>query len=177
MKFLSIIFSVLSLSQLCSQTYEYPPYYPHVLKMQDKFFKIVHQKYGLASFGVGGNLQGNVKALALDFRYCGPSILSKEELRRLLVELTESYLQEINSNSELIPYLDVYPFTPENISIEIDLYTIEDKRFIYPNYTIAISDYGKIKFFSDDEQTPIGSHRIEEKETYEEALKKINDGS
>ncbi|CDR34241.1 hypothetical protein [Criblamydia sequanensis] len=132
--------------------------------------KILHT-YGLKCIGSGGSLMYNVKKLSMEFQHKG--ILNKNELRKLLIELTDLFLEEINNNEEIRPYLENYPFTPKNIDITIYIRDSQNQRVFYPNLCVASSLYGKLLFHTNDEANPIAPFYTTEEETYEEALEKL----
>lgn len=175
MKFFFLILT-LSINLIWLQSNETSTHLSLIKESEHKFIEQIREKYGLKYLGSGGGLEPKVCALVIDLEYCNQHILSKNELRKLLVDLTELYLQEINRNSELLPYLEVYPFTPNDVWIGVSLYSAKRKMNLFPDYTAASSCYGRLRFLSNDEFTPIGTHKVVEEETYEEAIRKINEG-
>ena len=75
------------------------------------------KRYNMRVIGIGGGLAGGVNRLGLSFQIRGP--LSKEQLRAIIVDCVEEYLLPINTNERLRPSLKIYPFTADQIEIEI----------------------------------------------------------
>ena len=67
--------------------------------------------------GYGGALIYDVKELALHFDAC--ECLNLEEARKLYIEMTETYLDYINEDEAIKPYLHNYPFTIQNLDLTI----------------------------------------------------------
>ena len=74
-------------------------------------------RYNMRVIGIGGGLAGGVNRLGLSFQIRGP--LSKEQLRAIIVDCVEEFLLPINTNERLRPSLKIYPFTADQIEIEI----------------------------------------------------------
>lgn len=95
--------------------------------------------------------------------------------RNLIVFLTEKLLQEINSNPEVIPDLDVYPFISDLIRISIHF---EDENRVDLGQGVAIVYFskGKIeyegyKIYEYAGRFPaVGKHFTIHEESYAEAL-------
>lgn len=81
--------------------------------------KIASEKH-LRLIGMGGQLSQEVKMLGLSFQ--GFQELTLLEARSLIVFSIKTFLDEINSDENLRPYLKAYPFTAKNIEIGIWLY-------------------------------------------------------
>jgi hypothetical protein len=73
----------------------------------------------LCSIGSGAEMMYEIKLLGLSFNYYDEIDIAKG--RELLVFAASEYLDAINSNVELRPYLDHWPFTPNDIEIDIGI--------------------------------------------------------
>jgi hypothetical protein len=115
----------------------------------------------------GWGLRGrkNIRCMHCGFAYHNE--ITVEEARKLLLETGNLYLKTINENEKIRPFLENYPFGPENIEIRI---------FINPEKTMQKSDKlrvitivdGKLSYMIRDQYLTT----IYE-ETYEEALDKL----
>lgn len=102
-------------------------------------------------------------------------IISLQEARNLLVFVAEGLLKEINSNQEVRPELDVYPFVSDLIDITI---RFKDENQIDLGQGVAVVYFwkGEIEYegYRIDEYTgrypASGKHFTIHKETYAEAL-------
>lgn len=72
---------------------------------------------GLIPCGFGGGAIEQIEFLALSFYFRQP--LSIGEGRDLVVIAVHELLDAVNSNTEIRPYLDSYPFSAKNIEIVI----------------------------------------------------------
>ncbi|WP_154017656.1 hypothetical protein [Criblamydia sequanensis] len=170
-KIVTAFFFILTIPKLMSQLPLEKNYIYVVARIEKNFEDKILKKYHLRCIGSGGYLMYNVKSLELAFQHKG--VLNKNDLRKLLIELTSQYLEDINSNEEIRPYLENYPFTPKNVDITIYLIDLHKQEIFYPNICIAESSYGTIRFKTVDEANPIAPFYTTEKETYEEALEKL----
>lgn len=94
---------------------------PNYIKLSNKISKNfiieMETKYNIKYAGGGGAFATNVKEIALTFMVLDPLTLSQG--RRLYIELVEELLKRYNSNEEIIPYLNNYPFTYMNTEIDL----------------------------------------------------------
>ena len=128
--------------------------------------KELEKKYNLVPVGTGGSMMDNIKMMAISFRYFGE--IDIDTSRELIVKAIEHYLKNINTNAEVKPYLNNYPFTPGNIEIMLFLTRPNYKDFP-PGQLESITAWeGKIKYKANDSTNKkfISLH----KETYEEAV-------
>lgn len=72
---------------------------------------------GLEPMGSGGRMLQKIKMLELAFIYKQP--LDIEDGRKLLVETVETFVDIINNDKRIHPYLNNYPFEPKNVEIRI----------------------------------------------------------
>jgi hypothetical protein len=109
--------------------------------------------------------------------------ISIKEARSILVALTEAFIENVNSNTEIRPRLDVYPITYKEMSIS--LYFVDENNV---DLGSGVSDvyfnnnevrYGKYDISDyDGRSNTVGKHSTICTETYEEALDIArNDGS
>ncbi|MBS0585361.1 MAG: hypothetical protein JSR76_03550 [Verrucomicrobia bacterium] len=73
----------------------------------------------LCSIGSGAEMMYEIKLLGLSFNYYDEIEIAKG--RELLVFAASEYLDAINNNVELRPYLDHWPFTANDIEIDIGI--------------------------------------------------------
>jgi hypothetical protein len=108
-----------------------PP--PHV-KAGDafilKFVNEAKQSYDLYLFGSGGAFLDDIKAF--HFYFISFEKMEIDEARKLAVDLTENLLYQINSDSELQPYLHQTPFGYKDILISITFRDYEQSNYVNP---------------------------------------------
>ena len=89
-----------------------------------------------------------------------------EEARILLITLTKELLDRINSDQQIRPYLDHYPFTEKGISLGLSFYDDQGKR--------VDNGYVAHLFVAKDGNICYDTYNHEEdlyEEPYEEALR------
>ncbi len=86
-------------------------------KITIKTAQKLRDEKGLYLIGTGGQMMGDIQMMYMGFQYFQP--LDVEIGRDLLVCSIQSYLNEINNNEKVRPYLHEYPFTAKNIEIDI----------------------------------------------------------
>jgi hypothetical protein len=101
--------------------------------------------------------------------------ISLEHARETAISLTESLLQEINSNPDIRNYLEIYPFTADRIDVTV---RFKDEKKIELGTGVSVVYYwnGKLEYerYEIHEYTghypAKGEHFTIHKETYAEAL-------
>ncbi len=129
------------------------------------------KKFQMVPIGEGGALCDCVKELFLAFNIQGP--LSKDELRNILVDSVEEFIVAVNSNEEIRPYLKVYPFTSQEI--KIDLYVIDKhgEEIYDPDISVASARKGKLSYKTTDRNDSFKT-KSTVIESYEDALSIVN---
>jgi len=92
--------------------------------------------------------------------------------RRLLVDSVEEYLSAINASEEVRPYLHEYPFTAQNVEIDIYFYGPDRHKVPAGEIMIAAAKRGKLTYYIDVPEKYDLKAIYEE--TYEDALKAVN---
>lgn len=78
---------------------------------------LLEDQFGLHFATKGGFMPGDVRLLFLGLTT--DQLLDIAHARSLLLQAAEIYLDQINSDEKLQPYLHDYPFTVNNIKLEI----------------------------------------------------------
>lgn len=132
-----------------------------------KIINTLSERYHMDVIGVTSGLADNVNTLGARFQIQGP--LPKDKLRQLIVGCVEEYLNEINSDEKIRPFLKNYPFTSQEISVAI---LVVNKRLdLYHPEISAVANSGKIIWFGTVDQENASGYKLIEEETYDEALK------
>ena len=156
----------------CSNIPDYiPPRYVvvanEVLKeMEDK----LSQQYHMRVISNTAGLMENVNLLGLGFQIRGP--LTQEQLRVILVGCVEAFLSAVNSNEEIRPHLNTYPFTAGGIDIGIFVIDSNGRGLSVPNIAIAQASRGTLDYITIDRTN---GHKNRVSETYEEAVQIVHD--
>lgn len=108
-------------------------YYRDMDKLILEYFKEIRSLTGLIPEGLGGRFGDKIGLLTCTFRsseQCG-----LERARELTLYSMNHFFEKINSHEALRPFLDEYPFSPENFEVMINFYT--DKDGYYPEDCIS----------------------------------------
>ncbi len=162
---LNFLFFMISCKSFSKYGYQNEPKYIHladgIINKTANEFKT--QKH-LYLIGHGGSLMYDVKKLSISF-------VSNEDIdinkgRELIIYCIQTFLSNINSDEQIRPYLNTFPFQAKDIDISISFR--ESDTEIKHSIDFISMHYGKIFYdISDKEETLKTIH----KETYEEALK------
>ena len=133
----------------------------------------IQEKTGMFPSGDGARMMDEIKMLALSFRYYQE--VSIEQGRELLVTSVEEFLSIINADDKIRPYLNNYPFEPQNIEIAIIFYNPNGSDIKLGELSVLSIIEGTLEYDVNDPKTTF--LKTIYKESYEEALQKINDNS
>jgi hypothetical protein len=131
--------------------------------IQNSFIKI-NKKTGLIPLGTGAQMMNEIKMLGLYFN--SKNQISIDEARELLVYAAAEFLNEINLNEEVRPYLSQYPFEIKNV--EICIYTPPIRK--HGDLAVVSAAKGFLVYKNHD----FSSLEVVFKETYEEGVQKLN---
>ncbi len=140
----------------------------------------------LSSYGINGKLPDNykVKNGTADFKISyvlnkdKEDVISIDEARAQIICLVESFINELNSNLEIRPYLDFFPCTDDMVTISL---YFEDQNRVDLGNGICYVYYSKGKIEYEryeiekytDCYTTLGKHFIVSKESYSTALETV----
>lgn len=134
---------------------------------------IIEDKYDLYAIGEGtGKVdeQAN-KKLLLAFQT--KELYSKEKLRELLIKSAQDFVQVINANEKIQPFLLNTPYKIKDVEIKIFNTCKDGKEPLDPEISVAIIRRGIINYSTTDPEDTY-KYKQEIKETYEEALAIVN---
>jgi hypothetical protein len=119
--------------------------------------------------GIGSGMMDQIRMLALSFNYFKEVDIAKA--RELLMTVGVLFLKTINGNEKIRPFLQNYPFKPENIQIRIFLHKPNGLKPEPDKLTVASLISGKLKYKITSSET---EHLITVyEETYPEAAAKL----
>jgi|GEM_PF-2624313 hypothetical protein len=140
-------------------------------EIQAKLAKKLTQKYEMSVSGDSVAMPGGiVNNLGLCFHVY--RVLKKEEIRKILVGCVEYFVNEINSNEKIRPYLEKYPFGPKNITIGLIMYTSEEGDVYDPDIEAAFAAGGVIWYGTKGKDQEFG-YKNEYRESFEDAAKLV----
>jgi hypothetical protein len=139
--------------------------YSFVAKTGNKLEK----KYGMSPCGIGGGAkEDGIWLMALSFdRYGDP--LTEAEARKLIINCVDDFLEAVNNDEQLKPFLKEYPFTAKNLDLTIYNYDKGQVLNYFPYIAIVTNSEGKVGFFTENASTKYGYY-TKKYETYDEAI-------
>ena len=148
--------------------YESPRYVQLAHKITNKTAKTLEKEKGVILVGRGGQMMNDIQMMAMSFDLYHE--MSLEEARELIIFSVEKYLQDINENKEIKPFLHDDPFTAKNVEIRIWIWnsnksTLSSKGICYLSVL-----KGKVSYYSNESDPDTPMHR----ETYDEAIDIVN---
>ena len=99
--------------------------------------------------------------------------LTKNEGRKMLLEIAQVLLNELNLNSQLEPYLKPYPFNIDNIRLVLIAYYPDRTKVYHPDILTFSLSRGTIYYVTDIPELKY-QHHTEESESFEEAEKIVH---
>jgi hypothetical protein len=142
-------------------------------QVQKKAAMNIKKETGLIPFGSGGQMMDQIKMLHLAFICHQP--INIEKGRELALKASEELLLQINSEEKIRPFLNNFPFEPQNIIIELYIQKADGHSFGGEILSVVFVNEGIIKYKIDDPNSNQLLTIFEEK--YEEALQKLNDAN
>jgi hypothetical protein len=150
-----------------------PPSVAMTGKIQKQVAPMLAKKYNMQLCGAGGGMpDGIVNMLALSYDL--KRSLTIEQARPILIDCLNTYVNAVNADTELRPYLKNYPFTPKNIEIHIFFQTLDGGQVCDPFLCVASSVRGKLIYNTEEKGQKFG-YKTEVIETYEDAVKILNE--
>jgi hypothetical protein len=141
-------------------------------RITGKVARTLEKKYNMHAIGIGEGMKGSVNWMKLAFEISQP--LSKKEATKIVVDCLEEYLNAINEDEQIRPYLKIYPFTTLNAEIEIySRNSSTGELFLDPFIGIVHARRGKINYIT-KEKGKI-EYKTDYEEDYEEALKSLKE--
>jgi hypothetical protein len=127
------------------------------------------KKYHMRTTGIVVGMPGGiVKELGIKFQIEGP--LSKQALRELLIFSTQDFVDYLNANQKIQPFLEKQPFGIKNVEITLFLIDSSGMNIDHPHIGIAGICRGVLYYLTlKDSDMPPAKTRTEE--SYEEAIR------
>lgn len=88
-----------------------------VHKITSDVSKKLKKEMNLQCIGTGGGMMDVIRCISVSFELNHEIDLA--EARRVIIDVTETYLDAINGSKRVRPYLKNYPFTLDNLEIDI----------------------------------------------------------
>ncbi len=162
-----LLFLLLILLSSCFENQHYKSK-QYACKVRNNVINILTNRHEMESTEFsGGGMFDCIQDLSLTFEIEGPK--NKEELRRIMVDSLETFLNAINNDKQLRPYLITYPFSLKQIFLTIFVRGKEEYYIWHPEIRSVSILLNGITYITYDQKY----NRTEFVETYEEAKKII----
>ncbi len=130
-------------------------------------------RYFMSQSGEGGDMMFEIKGLFLAFYIYYQ--LTKEEAREILIDCVHELITTVYTNSDIQKYLLPGGFTEKSVEIQIYIYP-NLKQNLHPDLGVCSYNYGKLAFSTNDPDK-MSKYKIDETETYAEALSLLRNSS
>ena len=126
-------------------------------------------KYQMKLVCTGGGLIDGINLMDLKFQLYGPPF-TEMEARQLIVNCVDDYLQLVNQDETLRPFLRDYPFTPQNLDIDVFFHDPITRIMRVDPAMGSVSNWeGKIAYLTDDPADRF-KYKSKKYESYDEAV-------
>lgn len=117
----------------------------------------------------GGAMRGDIKEISLGYNIC--KNLNLEQARLFFLNYSELLLNQINSNGDIRPFLNQYPFTAKNIFLSLSFHEPSGEFAYEPNiaYIFINTNNEKIVYYIYNRN--INKLECVYKEPYQDALR------
>jgi hypothetical protein len=140
-------------------------------RLMNSFAATQNKQNNFEVFGMGGAMFDSIRVLDVVFT-CNRYV-DVVQARKIIVPCANAFLNQINTDEQIRPYLNHYPFTVEDIHLGILFNEKKTGRFVRPpNIAFVTLVSGNIIYTSDYD--PLGPLTDMHKESYEEALRIVN---
>lgn len=107
--------------------------------------KVLEKKYNVSAMGSGGSApMGVISNFTLSFQK--NAVLNKEECRKLLLAMGNDFLDLVNSNQEVKPFLYKYPFEAKDVCVTLFFNNEKDEYVEYPYMSVASYRLGNLTY-------------------------------
>ncbi|PCI92162.1 hypothetical protein COB11_07885 [Candidatus Aerophobetes bacterium] len=129
------------------------------------YIKDMCKSHNLDPFGGGGGFLGGVNLIIISF--ASDDQVGITQARNLLIECSEDLLQRMNSDEQIKPYLEHYPFSEKGIELSIN-YFDATSDWVPPEFIASASvRKGKVRYSIFNHKTR--KFKTVHKESYREA--------
>jgi len=146
-----------------------------VNEIQKKLISQLKIEKDLYPWEFGGGAKNPIRLIHCGFVYYNDIDIATA--RKLIILVVNKFVNEINTNEKIRPFLEVYPFKPENMEIRIFLKNSNGSELSAEKLHVISIINGKLKYktgIPSSEGLPLTTIY---QETYEEAMAKISNAS
>lgn len=138
-------------------------------EVRNKAFAQLKKDKDLHPFGTGAQMMDEIKMLGLYFNYYKE--IDIDTARDLLISAATVFLDTINKNEQIRPYLFNFPFKPENIEISIALANTDGSEIPPKKLCFVVMRAGILEYKAN--QPDSNKFVVLYTETYDEATSKL----
>jgi hypothetical protein len=134
---------------------------------------LVKKKWELSliSWGNSSGTDSSSKIKTLEVSFMSYKKLDMTQSRNLILDVSQLFLEAINTNKNIIPHVSVFPLTYKDIDVSIFMHNPDQSIKLYPDVSIVSLDHGNITYDYVDPED-IFNYKETRTETYEEAIEK-----
>ena len=129
------------------------------------------KKYKMSPAGIGGGggpKEEGIWLISLVFdRYGEP--LTENMARQLIVNCVDDFLEAVNNDKQLKPFLKEYPFTAKNLEVSIHNYDHNGYQIAEPFIVTVNMSRGKVGYYTVEKQDSL-PFKTKKYESFDEAV-------
>ena len=138
-------------------------------EVRNQTFKQLKEILGLRPIGAGARMMDQIKVLGLNFQY--DEEVDIDEARELLMTAGTLLMANVNANERIRPYLENYPFKPNNIRIRIFFEKPNASKDDFDKLSVAVLMDGVLEYRINSSET--GRLKTIYEELFEEAKDRL----
>lgn len=167
-----ISFGLFSSFIFCNKADDRPPHVIVAEKFMERMkIKLIKKHH----FNFLGTYNGMFKTINLmGFIFELDRNVTKDEGRRIFIDCMNEFLDAINQDDSIRPYLAVYPFDFDHIDMTIYFNKEDQAELHHPNLGLITKMKNSIHYYTYDSESKRSDYKVDEKESFEEALKIVN---
>ncbi len=142
-----------------------------VAKITDQYKKKVVLDENLVVLGEGGGMMGDIQCVILTFNSFRK--INIPEARKLIVKLEQEFLQMLNVNKDVRPFLHDFPVQSRNFELSLIFSTLDNNLILPPYLANVFVLNGKIYYNTYNKEKKM--MELEYSELYDEALKIVDE--
>lgn len=162
---------------LCTSCHHEPDHADLAFDAMGSYAREVRKKYGFELCSIGGSMMEEIEIFHMSFTRKDKGTIDKA--RQLIVKMTQEFIDKINADETIRPYLHDFPVTSENVNISLCFEATKKEPPGNPFVYFVFSKKGTIFYGSYDNSIPPGHQHIVSlcDEPYNEALRIVKGSS
>lgn len=116
-------------------------------RVREESIRLIEKKMDLKCVAEIGGMIGDVQLIGAKFQHNGE--LSIKEARKLLVDSTQIFIQQVNQDEKLRPYLRNFPATEQHIEVGIFIRQLDGNFLGNNQLKFVVSSKGYLYYWKD----------------------------